>query len=138
MTSDLKTYISILDIRNLIQEYVQEPHTHKGFDFKTSSVDTEWELSKLYWWLCLDSDGSSSYLIEFRETSYNTILKVSFKVVASDKGILRSFETLKNYGADVYLSGLYLDDLNVEYCVEDLSALVTFLDELCPILNKYI
>ena len=129
--------ISIVDIRDFITDYVAHSSQYVGLRFKSSSIDIEWELSKLSWWFCLDSKGSSPYLIEFNDTSYGVRLKLTFLVKLSEESFQRDFKSLEKLGADVSFCGLYKDSLRIESFITDLTHLTKLLNALCTVLSKY-
>ncbi len=128
---------SIVDVRDFIADYVEHSSQYVGLKFKSSSIDIEWELSKLSWWFCLDSDGSSPYLIEFNDTSYGVRLRLTFLVKLSDESLQRDFKPLEQLGTDVSLRGLYKDNLCIESFIIDVTHLTKIMNTLCVVLSKY-
>ena len=129
--------VDLIDIRDFLAEYVVERNNSLGFSFTDSSVDIEWELSKLSWWFTLD--GLKSYLIDFSELRDSVRLRVNLNVGTSRRDYHKEFRELECYDLDIQiqLRGTYKDTLYIEIYITEIDSLAEILDTLCFILREY-
>ena len=107
--------VDLIDIRDFLAEYVVERNNSLGFSFTDSSVDIEWELSKLSWWFTLD--GLKSYLIDFSELRDSVRLRMNLNVGTSRRDYHKEFRELECYDLDIQiqLRGTYKDTLILKF-----------------------
>lgn len=129
--------VDLIDIRDFLAEYVVERNNSLGFSFTDSSVDIEWELSKLSWWFTLD--GLKSYLIDFSELRDSVRLRMNLNVGTSRRDYHKEFRELECYDLDIQiqLRGTYKDTLYIEIYITEINSLAEILDTLCFILREY-
>lgn len=129
--------VDLIDIRDFLAEYVVERNNSLRFSFTDSSVDIEWELSKLSWWFTLD--GLKSYLIDFSELRDSVRLRMSLNVGTSRRDYHKEFRELECYDLDIQiqLRGTYKDTLYIEIYITEINSLAEILDTLCFILREY-
>lgn len=129
--------VDLIDIRDFLAEYVVERNNSLGFSFTDSSVDIEWELSKLSWWFTLD--GLKSYLIDFSELRDSVRLRMNLNVGTSRRDYHKEFRELECYDLDIQiqLRGTYKDTLYIEIYITEIDSLAEILDTLCFILREY-
>ena len=74
----MKTPMILTDLETLVTEYTSKDHSSKGFNFKSSEFDYEWEVSKLNWYFYFDREDASLFVAGFQTVRDYAYFRIEF------------------------------------------------------------